>query len=228
MSPWRRREEILPLFNQEDSQEATVEDPPKLVLKPLPVDLKYAYLEENEKCPVVVSSTLTSDQEDNLLGVLRKCKKAIGWQISDLKGISPLVCTHHIYMEDDAKPVRQPQRRLNPHMQEMVRGEVLKLLQAGIIYPISDSLWVSPTQVVPKKSGITVVQNEKGEESLHVLPQDGGRMPFGLCNAPATFQRCMLSIFSDMVERIMEVFMDDITVYGSSYEECLLHLEAVL
>ncbi|WJZ98605.1 hypothetical protein VitviT2T_017117 [Vitis vinifera] len=54
------------------------------------------------------------------------------------------------------------------------------------------------------------------------------RMPFGLCNAPATFQRCMLSIFSDMVERIMEVFMDDITVYGSSYEECLLHLEAVL
>ncbi|RVW57916.1 hypothetical protein CK203_113855 [Vitis vinifera] len=78
----------LTLFNQEDSQEAIVEDPPKLVLKPLPVDLKYAYLEENEKCPVVISSTLTIDQEDNLLGVLRKCKKAIGWQISDLKGIS--------------------------------------------------------------------------------------------------------------------------------------------
>ncbi|RVX09309.1 Gag-Pol polyprotein [Vitis vinifera] len=164
MSPWRRREEILPLFNKEDSQGAAREDPPKLVLKPLPVDLK-------------------------------KCKKAIGWQISDLKAISPLVCTHHIYMEEDAKPMRQPQRRLNPHMQEVVRGEVLKLLQAGIIYPISDSLW---------------------------------RMPFGLCNAPATFQRCMLSIFSDMVERIMEVFMDDITVYGGSYKECLLHLEAVL
>eukprot|EP00261_Vitis_vinifera_P034743 XP_019075986.1 PREDICTED: uncharacterized protein LOC109122742 [Vitis vinifera] len=175
MSPWRRREEILPLFNQKDSQEATVDDPPKLVLKPLPVDLKYAYLEETEKCPVVVSSTLTSDQEDNLLGVLRKCKKAIGWQISDLKGISPLVCTHHIYMEDDAKPVRQPQRRLNPHMQEVVRGEVLKLLQAGIIYPISDSLWVSPTQVVPKKSGITVVQNEKGEE-VSTRPTSGWRV----------------------------------------------------
>ena len=106
---------------------------------------------------MVVSSTLTSDQGDSLLGVLRKCKKAIGWQISNLKGISPLVCTTHIYMEEDAKPVRQPQRRLNPHMQEVVRGEVLKLLQAGIIYPISDSLWVSPTQVVPKKSGITVI-----------------------------------------------------------------------
>ncbi|RVW33564.1 hypothetical protein CK203_116151 [Vitis vinifera] len=76
MSPWRRREEILPLFNKEDSQGA-LEDPPKLVLKPLPVDLKYAYLEEDEKCPVVVSSTLTSDQEDSLLGVLRKCKKPL-------------------------------------------------------------------------------------------------------------------------------------------------------
>ncbi|RVW32077.1 hypothetical protein CK203_102416 [Vitis vinifera] len=75
MSPWRRREEILPLFNKEDSQGAATKNTPKLVLKPLPIDLKYAYLEEDEKCPVVVSSTLTSDQEDSLLGVLRKCKK---------------------------------------------------------------------------------------------------------------------------------------------------------
>ena len=67
-------------------------------------------------------------------------------------------------MEEKAKSVCQPQRRLNPHMQEVVRAEVFKLLQAGIIYPISDSPWVSPTQVVPKKSGITVVQNDKGEE----------------------------------------------------------------
>ncbi|RVW18354.1 Retrovirus-related Pol polyprotein from transposon 17.6 [Vitis vinifera] len=186
-------------------------------------------------------------------------------------------------MEEEAKPIRQPQRRLNPHLQEVVRTEVLKLLQAGIIYPISDSPWVSPTQVVPKKSGITMVQNEKGEEiatrltsgwrvcidyrKLNVVTRkynfplpfidqvlervsghpfycflDGysgyfqieidvedqekttftcpfgtyayRRMPFGLCNAPATFQRCMFSIFSDMVERIMEVFMDDITIYG--------------
>ena len=72
-------------------------------------------------------------------------------------------------MEEEAKPVHQPQRRLNPHMQEVVRAEVLKLLQAGIIYPISDSPWVSPTQVVPKKSRTTVVQNDKGEEvSTHV------------------------------------------------------------
>ncbi|RVW67370.1 Retrovirus-related Pol polyprotein from transposon 17.6 [Vitis vinifera] len=173
-------------------------------------------------------------------------------------------------MEEEAKTVRQPQRRLNPHMQEVVRAEVLKLLQASIIYPISDSPWVSLTQVVPKKSGITVVQNDKGEEVstclTSVLERVSGhpfycfldgyfgyfqieinvedqekttfkcpfgtytyrRMPFGLCNAPATFQKCMLSIFSDMVERIMEVFMDDITIYGSAFDECLVNLEAVL
>ena len=67
-------------------------------------------------------------------------------------------------MEEEAKLVRKFQRRLNPHMQEVVRAEVLKLLQAGIIYPILDSPWLSPTQVVLKKSGITMVQNEKGEE----------------------------------------------------------------
>ncbi|RVW68111.1 Transposon Ty3-I Gag-Pol polyprotein, partial [Vitis vinifera] len=161
---WRRREEILPLFNKEEAQKADKEETPKLNLKPLPMELKYTYLEKNQQCPVVISSSLTSPQEKCLLEVLTRCKKAIGWQISDLKGISPLVCTHHIYMEEEAKPIRQPQRRLNPHLQEVVRVEVLKLLQAGIIYPISDSPWVSPTQVVPKKSGITVVQNEKGEE----------------------------------------------------------------
>ncbi|KAL6310812.1 hypothetical protein AAG906_017514 [Vitis piasezkii] len=172
--------------------------------------------------------------------VLKRCKKAIGWQISDLKGISPLVCTHHIYMEEEAKPIRQFQRRLNPHLQEVNH------------LPYIDSPWVSPTQVVPKKSGITVVQNEKGEEittrltsgyfqiEIDLADQEKTtftcpfgtyayrRMPFGLCNAPATFQRCMLSIFSDMVERIMEVFMDDITVYGGTFEECLVNLEAVL
>ena len=73
-------------------------------------------------------------------------------------------------MEDEAKPVKQPQRRLNPHMKEVVRAEVLKLLQIGIIYPISDSPWVSPTQVVPKKSGVTIVQNEKGKICLPTLP----------------------------------------------------------
>nr|CAN69399.1 hypothetical protein VITISV_023829 [Vitis vinifera] len=267
LPPWRRIEEILPLFNEEKAQETVKEETPKLSLKPLPTELEYAYLEENKKCPVIISSSLTTPQEECLLEVLRRCKKSIGWKISDLKGISPLVCTYHIYMEEEVKPVHQPQRRLNPHMQEVVQAEVLKLLQVGIIYPISDSPWVSPTQVVPKKSGITLVQNDKGEEvatrltsgwrvcidyrKLNVVTRKDHfplpfidqekttftcpfgtyayrRMPFGLCNAPATFQRCMLSISSEMVERIMEVFIDDITIYGSTFEECLVNLETIL
>ncbi|RVW37859.1 Retrovirus-related Pol polyprotein from transposon 17.6 [Vitis vinifera] len=269
LQSWRMIEEILPLFNKEE-EAVTEKETPKLNLKPLPVELKYTYLKENNQCPVVISSSLTSHQEKSLMEVLKR-------------GVS--------------KPIRQLQRRLNPHLQEVVRAEVLKLLQAGIIYPISNSPWVSPTQVVPKKSGITVVQNEKGEEITtrltsgwrvcidyrklnvvtrkdhfplpfidQVLERVSGhpfycfldrylgyfqieidvedqekttftcpfgtyayrRMSFGLCNAPATFQKCMLSIFSDMVERIMEVFMDDITVYGGTFEECLINLEAVL
>ena len=130
---WRRKIEILPLLTGDEPRE-----PQQLELKPLPAELKYAFLEENEQCPVVISSLLTTAQEHNLLHLLKKNKQALGWKISDLKGINPSICTHHIYLEEESKVVRQPQRRLNPHLQEVVRVEVLKLLQAGIIYPISD------------------------------------------------------------------------------------------
>ena len=156
---WRRKIEILPLLTGDELKE-----PQQLELKPLPVELKYAFLEEKEQCPVMISSLLTTSQEHNLLHLIKRNKQALGWKISDLKGINPSICTHHIYLEEESKAVRQPQQRLNPHLQEVVRIEVLKLLQAGIIYPISDSTWVSPTQVVPKKSGVTTVRNEKGEE----------------------------------------------------------------
>ena len=75
---WRRREEILPLFNKEEAQEVAKEETPKLNLKPLPMELKYTYLEENQKCHVVISSSLTTPQEVCLLEVFRRCKKAIG------------------------------------------------------------------------------------------------------------------------------------------------------
>ena len=148
----KKKEEILPLLTGVEENESQEPD-----LKPLPVELKYAFLEENRQCPVIISSLLSTPQEDNQLQILKSNKQALGWKISDLKGISPTICTHHIYLEEESKVVRQPQRRLNPHMQEVVRIEVLKLLQAGIIYPISDSTWVSLTQVVPKKSGVTTV-----------------------------------------------------------------------
>ena len=289
---WRRKAKVLPLLTGSEEH-----GPQQLYLKPLPIELKYAFLGGKMHFPVVISSLLSNPQEVSLLQILHRNKKAIGWKISDLKGISPTVCTHHIYLEEESKAVRQPHRRLNPHMQEVVRVEVLKLLQDGIIYPISDSSWVSLTQVVPKKSGVNMVLHEKGEEMptqlttgwrvcidyrrlnevmqkdhfplpfiYQLLERVSGhpfycfldgysgyfqieiavddqekttftcpfgtytyrKMPFGLCNAPTTFQRCMLSIFSDMVECIMEVYMDDIIVYGESFDECLVHLETVL
>ena len=86
---------------------------------------------------------------------LKKHRAAIGYTLDDLKGISPTVCQHKINLEKDAKPVRDPQRRLNPKMKEVVRTEILKLLEASIIYPIADSRWVIPIHCVPKKGGIT-------------------------------------------------------------------------
>ncbi|XP_048228285.1 uncharacterized protein LOC125369555 [Ricinus communis] len=182
-------------------------------------------------------------------------------------------------------------------MKEVVKKEVIKLLDVGLIYPISDSSWVSPVQVVPKKGGITVVRNEKDEliptqtvtgfrvcidyrrlndatrKDHFPLPfidqmierlaghmfycfLDGfsgyfqipialedqekttftcpygtfayRRMPFGQCNAPATFQRCMMAIFEDMIEESMEVFMDDFSIFGNSFSLCLANLERML
>ncbi|KAM2960454.1 hypothetical protein FF1_030149 [Malus domestica] len=137
---------------------------PKLELKPLPPHLKYAYLAEFETLPVIIASDHTPNEEDKLLRVLKESKSAIGWSIADIKGISPTRCMHRILLEDGAKTTREPQRRLNPHMKEVVRDEVLKLLDVGIIYPISDSKWVmSAIQVVPKKVGISVMRNENQE-----------------------------------------------------------------
>ena len=114
--PWRRNEEVLPLLTEEDKKQEDISDSHMPELKPLPVELKYAYLEENDQCPVVISSLINASQESSLLYILKENKQAIGWKIYDLKGIDPLVCTHHIYLEEEARPVRQPQRRLNPHM----------------------------------------------------------------------------------------------------------------
>ena len=119
------------------------------------------FLGTGETFRVVISSSLTKEQETTLLEVLHMYRQAIGWTIADIKGIDSSVCTHRIFLEDNVKPSRQPQRRLNPNMKEVVRAEVMKLWDVDIIYPIADSPWVSPVQVVPKKSGITVVENEK-------------------------------------------------------------------
>jgi hypothetical protein len=204
---------------------------------------------------------------------------------------------HHIQLEDNVKPTREMQRRLNPPMMEVVKVVILKLLDARVIYLITDSKWVVPIHEVLEKTGITLVKNKNDElipthisngwrmcvdyrklnlatrkddfllpfmdqmlerltsksfycfhdgysgyNQIVINPEDQEkttftcpfgiyayrRMPFGLCNAPATFQRCMMSIFSDYVERIIEVFMDDFTVYSDSFDKCLENLSSIL
>ncbi|XP_022855332.1 uncharacterized protein LOC111376601, partial [Olea europaea var. sylvestris] len=234
--PYMRRRCYEELGTRTAKSVPSIVKPPKLELKQLPPHLRYAYLGESSTLLVIISSTVSE-------------------------------------------------------------AEVLKLLDAGIIYPISDSAWISAVQVVPKKGGITVIENEKNEliptqtvtgwrvcidyrklntatrkdhfplpfidqmlerlaghshycflngysgyNQIPVAPDDQEkitftcpygtfaykRMPFGLCNAPSTFQRCMMAIFSDRIEKFIEVFMDDFSVFGSSFDECLEHLSLVL
>ena len=125
-----------------------------LTLKELPSNLKYEFLEPEKRKPVIISDALTEAEEQKLLEILRKYKEAIAWSIEDLKGISPSICMHRILLEDNTKTSIEHQRRLNLVIKEVVRKEVLKWLNAGFIYAISDSSWVSPVHVVPKKRWI--------------------------------------------------------------------------
>ncbi|GJY55825.1 reverse transcriptase domain-containing protein [Tanacetum coccineum] len=274
-----------------ESVKTSIEEPPDLELKELPSHLEYAFLEKDNKLPVIISKDLKDDEKVKLIEVLKAHKSALAWKISDIKGIDPKFCTHKILMEDDYKPVVQMQRRVNPKIHEVIKKEVIKLLDAGLIYPISDSPWVSPVHCVPKKGGMTVVMNDDNELiptrlvtgwrvcidyrklndatrkdhfplpfmdqmlefycfldgfsgyfQILIDPQDQEkttftcpygtfaykRMPFGLCNAPGTFQRCMTAIFHDMIEKTMEVFMDDFSVFGDNFSKCLDNLDKML
>ncbi|CAN6483979.1 unnamed protein product [Victoria cruziana] len=153
-------ESLPPLALEPES--SSLESPPIMELKPLPHTLKYAYLGSDDSLPVIISFVLSSQEENRLLAVLRGHKKAIGWKVADLRGINPAFCQYRIHTLEDSKPTREFQRRLNPTMKEVVKKEIIKWLDAGIIFPISDSEWVSPVQVVPKKAGLTVVKNEHG------------------------------------------------------------------
>ncbi|RDY14455.1 hypothetical protein CR513_00474, partial [Mucuna pruriens] len=112
---------------------------PPTELKPLPNHLKYAYLGDEQQFPVIIASNLHQEQEEKLLQVLKQHKKAIGWKLFDLPRINPSICMHKILMEEEARLVRQQQRRLNPTILDVVKKEVTKLLVVGIIYPISAS-----------------------------------------------------------------------------------------
>nr|GEV97166.1 DNA-directed DNA polymerase [Tanacetum cinerariifolium] len=274
-----------------------IEKPPELKLKELSSHLEYAFLEDTNKLPVIIAKDLKDVEKEALIKVLKSHKWTIAWKISGIKGIDPRFCTHKILMDEDYKPAVQSQRRVNPKIHDVIQKEVIKLIDAGMIYPIFDSPWVSLIHCVPKKGGMTIVANENNEListrlftgwrvcidyrklndatrkdhfslpfmeqmlerlagnefysfldgfsgyfQIPIDPQDRDkttftypygtfayrRMPFGLCNAPGTFQRCMIAIFHDMIEKTMEVFMDDFSVFGDSFSSCLTNLDKML
>nr|GEV31504.1 DNA-directed DNA polymerase [Tanacetum cinerariifolium] len=282
---------------KETNAKSSIEEPPELELKELMSHLEYAFLEETNKLPVIIAKDLKDVEKEALIKVLKSHKRAIAWKISNIKGIDPRFYTHKILMEEDYKPAVQSQRRVNPKIHDVIKKEVIKLLDAGMIYPISDIPWVSPIHCVPKKGGMTVVANENNELiptrlvtgwrvcidyrklndatrkdhfPLHFMdqmlerlaenefycfldgflkyfqilidPQDQEKttfpcpygtfayrcMPFGLCNALGAFQRSMIAIFHDMIEKTMKVFMDDFLVFGNSFSSCLSNLDKML
>nr|GEW22001.1 reverse transcriptase domain-containing protein [Tanacetum cinerariifolium] len=279
------------------TEKSSVDEPPMVELKALPPHLEYAFLEGDDKLPVIIAKDLSMEEKAALITVLKSYKRAIAWKLSDIKGINPDFCNHKILLEEDFTPAVQHQRRVNPKIHDVIKQEVIKLLNAGLIYPISDSSWVSPVHCVPKKGGFTVVENEEDEllptrlvtgwrvcidyrklnEATHknhfplpfldqmlerlagnqyycfldgfsgyfqipIDPKDQEkttltcpygtfayhRMPFGLCNAPGTFQRCMMAICHDMIQKTMKVFMGDFSVFGDLFQSCLSHLEKML
>ncbi|KAB2595522.1 hypothetical protein D8674_030972 [Pyrus ussuriensis x Pyrus communis] len=185
----------------------SVVQPPTLELKPLPSHLKYVFLGEEETLPVIISSSLTAQEESKLVRVLKEYKTAIGWTLADIKGISPTMCMHRILLEEGSKTSREAQRRLNPPMMEVVKKEVIKLLDCGVIYPISDSRWVSPVQCVPKKSGVTVVENAENE-LVPTRIQTGWRVciDYRKLNATTRKDHFPLPFIDQMLERFIKDF----------------------
>nr|GEZ62924.1 reverse transcriptase domain-containing protein [Tanacetum cinerariifolium] len=254
------------------SDKSLIDEPPEVKLKDLLPHLEYAFLEGDDKFPVIIAKDLSVKETTALITVLKSHKRAVAWNMIS-------------------------RRRVNPKIYDVIKQEVLKLVDARLIYPIYDSHWVSPVHCVPKKGGFTVVENEDNElipthlvtgwrvcidyrklnkatrkDHFHlpfmdqmlerlagnqyycflngfsgyfqipIDPKDQEkttftcpyrkfayrRMPFGLCNAPDTFQRCMMAIFHDMIEKTMEVFMDDFSVFENSSQSHLSHLEKIL
>ncbi|GKD73272.1 hypothetical protein Tco_1331554 [Tanacetum coccineum] len=159
----KNRFEVLPFEGNQRIKHSIQEPRTDLVMKPLPEHLEYAFLEKDSLLLVVISALLHDDEKKRLISILKKYKEAFAWKTSDIPGISPYFCKHKINLEDDAKPVIQRQRRLNPNMKEVMKKEIIKLLDAGIIYIIKDSPCASPLHSVPKKGGMTVVTDEKNE-----------------------------------------------------------------
>nr|GEY05356.1 reverse transcriptase domain-containing protein [Tanacetum cinerariifolium] len=225
LPPLSNHEQYMPSFKKElkvckaKTLKSSVDEPPEVELKDLPHHLEYAFLKGDNKLPIIIAKELGDEEKSALIKVLKSHKRAIAWKLFDIQ-------------------------------------EVEKFLDDGLIYPISDSPWVSLVHCVPKKGGFTIVENEENKliptrlvtgwrvcidyrKLNDATRKDHFPLPFMdqklerlagneyYCFLDG-FSGCMLAIFHDMVEKTMEVFMDDFSVFGNSFKNCLSHLDKML
>nr|GEV88997.1 reverse transcriptase domain-containing protein [Tanacetum cinerariifolium] len=205
-------EEVDAFLALEDDPTSPEVDQSYVELKDLPPHLEYVFLKGDDKLPVIIPKDLSVEEKTALI-------------------------------TEDFEPAVQHHRRVNPKIHDVIKNEVLKLLDAGLIYPISDSPWFKEAnhkdhfplpfmdQMLERLAGneyYCFLDGFSGYFQIPIDPKDQEittftcpyetfayrRMTFGLCNAPGTFQRCMMAIFHDMIEKTMEVFMDDFSVLG--------------
>nr|GEW85741.1 reverse transcriptase domain-containing protein [Tanacetum cinerariifolium] len=200
------------------NDKSSIDEPPEVELKNLPPHLEYAFLEGDDKLPVRINKDLSVEEKATLIKVLKSHKQAIAWKLFDIKGINLEFCTRKILMEDDFEPVVQHQRRVNLKIHDVIKKEVLKLLDAGLIYPISDSPWVSPLHCLPTKGGFTVVENEENELILTRLVSRWRLcIDYRKLNEATRKDHFPLNFMDQMLERLAGneyyCFLDDVKHY---------------
>nr|GEW70958.1 reverse transcriptase domain-containing protein [Tanacetum cinerariifolium] len=233
------------------SDKSSIDEPLEVELNDLPLHLEYTFLEDDDKLPVNIAKDLSVEEKTALIMVLKSHKRAIAWKLSGIKGIDPEFYTHKILMEEDYEPaggftvvenedneliltrlvmgwrVCIDYRKLNEatrkdHFPLPFMDQMLKRLAGNQYYCFLDGFsGYFQIPIDPKDQKKTTFTCPYGTFAYH-------RMPFGLCNAPGTFQRCMMAIFYDMIEKPIEVFMDDFLVFGNSFQSCLSHLERMI
>nr|GEW15036.1 reverse transcriptase domain-containing protein [Tanacetum cinerariifolium] len=252
------------------TDKSSVDEPPAVELKALPLHLEYAFLEGDDKLPVIIAKDLSVEEKAALITVLKSHKRAIAWKLSYIKGINPEFCNHKILLEEDFTPTVQHQRRVNPKIHDVIKQE-----KGGFTVVENEENELIPTRLVTRwrvyidyrklneairkdhfplpfmdqllerlagNQYYCFLNGFSGYFQISIDPKDQEkttftcpygtfayrRMPFGLCNAPGMFQMCMMAIFHDMIKKIMEVFMDDFSVFGDSFQSRLSHLEKML
>nr|GEZ88245.1 hypothetical protein [Tanacetum cinerariifolium] len=241
------------------SDKSSIDEPPEVELKDLPPHLEYAFLEGDDKLPVIIAKYLSVEEKTALITVLKSHKQAIAWKLCDIKGIDPEFCTHKILMERDFEPAPSTLCTKKGGF-TVVENEDNKLIPTRLVTGWRVCIDYRKLNEVARKDHFPLPFMDQMLERLagnqyycfldgfsgyFQIPLDSKdqekttftclyemfaylRMPFGLCNAPGTFQRCMMAIFHDMIEKTIEVFMDDFSVFGNSFQICLSYLERML